>query len=432
MLQLCTSLLAAAALFLVALRRPQTGVLALVALVPFHGLLAVLPVTTSYWKEMCVLAIVLASALAGPAHRAGSSQLQWATPLALLVPFGVISAVVTHGSAAFFPVKIAFFYLLLLVVIWRFPFTPRDKDRLVTILLATATASAAFGLAQQVLQGDRLVEMGYAWGEQIRTTGPLLRSFGTFNQPFPFGLFLMVALLAGLSAALIEPGRLRSRLYWPAAALILPALVFSVVRASYVGLLVGLVVLGLTQDARIIRVLRRLLAVGVLGFLAFLAFPSGSGSVSALFSSSSLQQRISHWTESFRLVLFHPLGTGLGNTGSSAVRTGPGFDPLNPPYQPDNQYLKILIELGVVGMALYALLVALMVWSLLQLIRHLPAGSIDHAFACTALACTAAACVAGVFATYLEIFPLDLLFWTLPAVACCVPAAQERQAHPRA
>lgn len=422
MLQFCTAILVSAAIFFVALRRPQTGVLTLLALVPFNGLLAVAPVTAAYWKEMCVLSILAASVVVSPPHRPWASQLQWTAPLVLLVPFGVISALVTHGAAAFFPIKIAFFYLLLLLVIWRFPFTARDKDRLITILMVTATISALFGLAQQLLQGDRLVEMGYNWGEQIRTTGPLLRSFGTFNQPFPFGLYLMVALLTGLSAALIEPGRLRSRLFWPAAAVIFPALVFSVVRASYVGLLVGLVVLGVTQDSRITRALRYVLGVVVLGLISFLVFPSGSSSAAALFSSSSLQQRISHWTESFRSVLFHPLGTGLGNTGSSAVRSGPGFNPLEPPYQPDNQYLKILIELGVLGMALYTVVGILMVWSLLQLIRCLPAGKLDHAFACAALAVTAAACVAGVFATYLEIFPLDLLFWTIPAVACCVPA----------
>ena len=421
MLQALTALMLAGIIFGIALRRPQTAVVVLLALVPFHGLLAIAPVTGTYWKELSVLAIVTASFITPQRDEGYRAHLQWAAPLAILVPFGIVSALVAHGTGAFFPIKIAFFYLLLLLVIARFPFTARDKHRLITVILLTGTLTAAYGIAQQVLQGEALVDMGYKWGEQVRTTGPLLRSFGTFNQPFPFGLYLMVALITGLSASVLEPGRTRSRAFWPAATLMLPALVLSVVRASYIGLLVGLFVLGATQHPKIMKALQATIAVGAAGILTLLALFSGNGKLGALFSSSSLMQRLSHWTDSFKLVLVNPLGTGLGNTGSSAEKAGPGVDPLHPPYQPDNQYLKIMLELGFVGMALYIAIVALMVCALLQLLRQLPTRSVDYAFVCIALAATAAACVAGVFATYLEIFPLEILFWVLPAIACCAP-----------
>ena len=105
MLQFCTAILVSAAIFFVALRRPQTGVLTLLALVPFNGLLAVAPVTAAYWKEMCVLSILAASVVVSPPHRPWASQLQWTAPLVLLVPFGVISALGLTELPHFFPLR---------------------------------------------------------------------------------------------------------------------------------------------------------------------------------------------------------------------------------------------------------------------------------------------------------------------------------------
>ncbi|WKD57211.1 O-Antigen ligase [Corynebacterium capitovis DSM 44611] len=425
-----TAVTLAGVFFVISVRRPQTAVLCFLSLVPFHGLLTIFPVTSSFWKELAVLAILAGSFIAQPASDAGHYRafLPWARPLAILIPFGVMSGVIVHGLWSFFPIKIAFFYLLLVFIIWRYPFTQRDKDRLISVLLITGTITAIYGLLQQMVGGERLVEMGYTWGEQVRTTGPLLRSFGTFNQPFPFGLYLMVALLAGTSSALLEPRRLRSRLFWPASLVMGAGLVFSVVRASYIGLFIGLIVLGVTQHRRVFKAVQIVAGIGIAALVVVLSVFSSSSSIQALSSSSSLQQRITHWAESFQLVLSHPLGTGLGNTGSAAQKTGPGIDVLNPPYQPDSQYLKILIELGLPGMALYVAVVAFMIWSMRQLLRQLPTSSIDYAFVCIALAATTAACISAVFATYLEIFPLDILFWVLPAIACCAPQTRSRSA----
>ncbi|MGV0422196.1 O-antigen ligase family protein [Corynebacterium sanguinis] len=432
MIQLLTAVALAGALFLVALRRPQDAVLILLCLVPFHGLLKIAPVTISFWKEGAILAILAASLLPRntPSAAGYRAHLSWTAPLFILVPFGIASALIAHGSGSFFPIKIAYFYLLMIFIVWRHPFTAKDKDRLITILIVTGTIAALYGLLQQMLQGERLVAMGYEWAKEVRTTGPLLRSFGTFNQPFPFGLYLMIALLAGVSASLLEPNRLRSRLFWPLSVIMVVGLILSVVRASYIGLVVGLIVLGVTQHRRVLKLVLGVLAAAVGVIVVAGVALSNSQAVQALFSSSSLQQRLGHWTDALRIALTHPLGTGLGSTGSSAYRIGPGLDVLNPPYQPDSQYLKIALELGPIGMALYIAVVVFIVISLQQLLHRLPTHSIDFSFVCISLAATIAACISAAFATYLEIFPLDLLFWTLPAIACCVPTAARTMSEP--
>ena len=181
---------------LLLLRRPQRGVLVLAALAPFDGLLLLVPhpPLADGWKEALVLA-TLAAAVLRPDRVAPRVRPGWLVALVGLALLGAGSAVFVGGTQALLGMKINFFYLLLLPILWRCPFTARDRDRLVTVLMVTGTITAVVGLWQQVVGGAALNDLGYAWNETIRTAGGLLRSFSTFNQPFPFGLFQMLVLL---------------------------------------------------------------------------------------------------------------------------------------------------------------------------------------------------------------------------------------------
>lgn len=412
-----------AAILGVSARRPQNGVLVIAALVPFHGLTLISPVPPVYWKEAAVLA-VLAGCLVAPRPRGRRVVAPWLWPTALYVAVGTASALLVLGTSAAFPVKIAFFYLLLALVVVAFPFTRRDKDRLVTILLVTGVISAVYGLAQQVLGGDALVAMGYQWNENIRTAGPLLRSIGTFNQPFPFGLFLMLVLLVGAPAALAEPGRLRSRLFWILAPVILAAMICSVVRASYVGLVVGALVIGVVAFRTVLVVLSWLLGIVLVLGGGALALGAGGG-IDTLLSPSSLEQRGGHWTTTIPLLLTQPFGQGMGTTGSAAERAGAAADAIGRTYQPDNYYVKLALELGPLGLALFLAILVLALVTLRRLVQHLE-DPLERAFAAGALGMVAASCVAAFVSTYWEIFPLDLYFWVVLAAAGSAPLMTAR------
>lgn len=405
--------------FVLSLRRPQWGLLLIAALVPFHGVLFIAPVLATFWKEAAVCTVVAACFFA-PLPRGRAGVVPWLAPAVLLVIFGTVSAVLVLGPAAGFPVKIAFFYLLPVVVVHYFPFTRADKDRLVTLLLATGVVSAGYGLWQQLAGGWALADLGYEWNEHIRSAGPLLRSFGTFNQPFPFGFFLMLVLVVGGAAALAEPGRRRSRLFWWLAPVLLVAMASSVVRASIVGLLTAVIVLGVVFHRRLLGYLAALLGLGVLAVPVALALDR-NGALATMLSSTSLAERGGHWSQTLPQLLVHPFGNGLGTTGSAAQRVDALSSSLSRLYQPDNQYLKIGLELGGVGLALYVVVVGIAVVVLYRLIRLQP-DRFEQAVTAAALAVTLAACVAGIFATYLEIFPLDFYFWLLLAVGASVPS----------
>lgn len=65
-------------------------------------------------------------------------------------------------------------------------------------LVATTTAVALYGIAQQLIGASGLVALGYTWDVQIQVIGNRLRSFGTLDDPFLYAAFL----LFGLSAVL--------------------------------------------------------------------------------------------------------------------------------------------------------------------------------------------------------------------------------------
>lgn len=417
MIELLTTVLLSGVVFLVSLRRPQWGLLIVAALVPFHGLLLILPVTATFWKEAAVLAVV-AGALLAPREQSRMTVAPWLLPALVLVAMGTASAVLVLGAQAAFPLKIAFFYLVPAVVIYYHPLTRADKDLLVSLLLGTGLLTAVYGLWQQVVGGWALADLGYEWNEAIRYAGPLLRSFSTFNQPFPFAFFLMLVLVVGLAAALAEPGRLRSRLFWWISPLLLLGMLSSVVRAAVVGLVAALIVLGVVLHRRLLAVLAALAGVGAL-VVPVALLVDRSGALTTLLSSSSLEDRGGHWSDTLPRMLVQPFGAGLGTTGSAAQRLEGWRSPLEAVYQPDNQYLKIGLELGLPGLVLYAVVVVIAVVVLSRLIA-VQDDALERSFTAAALALTVAACVAGMFATYLEIFPLDFYFWFLLAAGASV------------
>lgn len=416
MLSLAIVLVLCAGIFPIAVRRPQTGVLIIAALVPFHGLNLISPLPISFWKEAVVLAVFVACFFARQPSGRRVAVAPWMWPLAIFAIMGTISALVVFRGEAVFPVKIALFYVLLAIVIIWFPFERKDKDGLITVLLVTGSISAAYGIAQQFIGGDALAAMGYPWNDVIRSAGPLLRSFGTFNQPFPFGLFLMLVMLMCGSAALAEPKRKRSIVFWCVAPFLLAGMISSVVRASYLGLIVGVVVIGLFLFRRLLKTFI-ILAVSILVISTPIALSMGASSgLQSMFSASSLAQRTEHWTRTIPFILTQPFGQGMGTTGSSIERVGDLPSGVNVMYQPDNYYVKVLLELGPLGFGVFAtvLVVALMV--LRRLIQH-ETDPLERSFAAGALGVTSAACVAATVSTYWEIFPMDVYFWMILAAA---------------
>jgi hypothetical protein len=397
-------------------RRPQQGVIVLVALVPFDGLRLIshLPSSVSTWKELLVLAILGATFLAPPEARAKSDHRRlpsWAPAVIGLLVLGLVSATVVGGEQAITGFRIDYFYLLLAVAVWRCPLSEKEKDRFVTVLMVTGALTALVGIAQQVMGGARLNALGYPYNTVIVTAGGHLRSFSTFASNFEFAFFLMVVLLMGLPCALSDTRRFRNRAFLAYLPIFAAALLLTFTRGAWLGLAIGGVYLGLRRY--------RLLLLAVPAVVLAFAFLPGS-ITSTSFSSASLSERGVGWQQNFEQVLSHPFGVGIGAAGAAAAKVakleagGTQVDtsvPGSPTYQPDNYYYKTVYELGVLGLWLWILLLASAFASAARIART-KSGS-ESSFALGAAACVAAAAAASLVATFFEIFPMDVLFWLL-------------------
>ena len=390
-------------------RRPQRGILLLALLAPFDGLLLLappeLPALTAGWKEALLLGTLVASFLAPKEARGPRRRLPlWAPAVAALLFVSVASGLAVGGIQALWGLKVAFFFVLVAIVLWRCPLDAGERDRLVTILLVVGVVTALYGIAQQGIGHQRLNAMGYEYNTVIRTTRGFLRSFSTFTQPFGFGYFLMLVLLVGVAHSLSQPGRLRSRLFALSVPVLGLGLASSVVRGAWIGLGVGLAYLGLTR----FRVLR----LGIpLAALALLFLPSDVSS--AALRSSSGVQRVEAWQSKFAHLIANPLGVGIGASSSASEKVvasrGAGDA-----FIPDNQYFKVVYELGVIGLWFFVLLLVAAFGSMRAATRR--ADPDDAAMALSAAAMVLAGSAASLVAGYLDIFPMDVYFWMLLAV----------------
>ena len=391
---------------LLILDRPQRGLLALVALTPFNGLLVLVPLPplAGYWKDGLVLLTLVGTFVAPPSARGrpGRRLPQWTIGLVVLIGLGVISAAAVGGLQALVGLKITFFAVLAGVTVWRCPFDARERDRLVTTLMVVGAITAAIGLLQQVVGPEYLAGLGFTYNDTIRFAGSFMRSFSTFIQPFGFGFFLMLVLLVGVPAALEDTGRFRNQVFLVLVPLYGLGLLSTIVRGAWLGAAIGIAYLAAQRY-------RALLLLVPLALVAVIFLPPEA--TAAAFSSSSSAERAQGWQENVPAVLDHPMGTGLGSTGSAALATARLSGERIKAYQTDNYYIKVLLELGIVGAWLFVLLLVGLFSELRRTSMHLQGP--DAALASAATAMVLAAAAACTVATYFEIFPLDLLFWMI-------------------
>lgn len=409
-------------------RRPQRGLLILAALTPLHGLLAILPLPgiAAGWKEgLLILTAICAWLRRSPTpsrqRTAVPLHAPWWPAAALWFAFGSASALIAFGTLGFVAIKVTFFFLSIVVILWFAPFDARDRDHFVSILMGMAVLASVVGIAQLIVGPGFLVSLGYQWGREVRTSGGLLRTFSTFVQPFPFGLYVMLALLVGGAVALAEPRRRRNRVFLWLAPLMVVAMSSSIVRAAILGLVLGMLWLAVLRH----RALLLPLAVG--GAAVAIAVPLVPSVSKVFLSSSSLGERSAGWSDIISSILVHPVGLGLGASGAAADRmstaAGATIYGVSANYQPDNYYVKMLLELGPVGLWLVlALFLTALAWTT-RLAWTLTGR--DAALALGISASLVAGMAACLVATYLEIFPIDVYFWLFLGVIGCAAAQHD-------
>jgi hypothetical protein len=391
-------------------RRPQRGVLALTLLIPFSGLLIIAPGKPPFaegWKEALALYTLAWSFLSTwDKPRVKHPAPRLVQPLAVYFGVAAASALLVGGTQGLVGLKIGFFWVVMGLTVWRTPLDARDRDRLVSLLMIGGLLTAVYGLAQQKIGDVGLANLGYAYNTNIRYTGSFVRSFSSFPNPFAFASFLTFVLIICVPVCLEEIKRYRNFIFLLLTPVLLAALVFTFVRGAWLALGLGMLYLALRKY--------RVLLLPVPFALLALAVLPGSFSTSA-FESTSFGERQVGWSQNISKVVSAPFGNGIGTTGASAEKTViVTHDVSRRVYQPDNQYFKVLYELGVIGLWIFVLLYAALLVTARRVESELT--GTDRAMAMGVTGLVIGAIAASFVATWLEIFPNDLYLWTMLAV----------------
>jgi hypothetical protein len=402
----------AIALAMLIAARPQRGILVIAALVPFDGLLKIIkhPPFSEGYKEMLTGYVFVWAFLSIVGQRREKlKRPRYMAPVLCYVAVGLFSAARLGGINATEGVKTSFFYLLIPVSLWWCPFTKKDRDHLITILMTTGFLTSLYGLWQQVVGAGELIKLGYEYNTDIRTTGPWLRSFSSFRQHSAFALFLTMVLLVCVPVALDQIERRRSKLFLAATPVIMLALAFTFVRSAWIAIAVGAAYLAVHRY----RVLFFFAPFALVGLMVLpLGFEKGA------FYSGSFQERQTSWTQNLNKAA-KPLGNGIGTTGSAAEKALSVQKKNLNFYQPDNNYYKVLYELGVPG-AFFFIMVLVTALLYTRDVEKQVTGT-DRSFVIGTSATIVGVMIAAYTLVYFEIFPDDLFFWLLlGTVTSCI------------
>jgi hypothetical protein len=392
--------------------RPQLGVVIIAALVPYDGLLVIVrtpPFTEGYKEGLTIYTVVWALLTVAKNRRPKEKLPRYVAPVLFYMAVGFASAVRVGGIDALVGVKTSYFYLLIPFALWMCPLNEKERDRIVSILMLNGFVTALFGIYQQVIGEAGLLKMGYQYETSIRTTGRFLRSFSTFVQPFNFALFLMMVLLVGTAVSLDQIERLRSKVFLAVTPIMLIALAFTFVRSAWMGLALGAFYLAFHRY----RVLL-FFAPFVLPLIILLPASFEQGA----FYKGSLQERQSGWAQNLNKAA-DPFGNGIGTTGSAAEKALKVQARRENFYQPDNNYFKVLYELGVLGLFFFVMML-IASFAYTREVEEQVRGP-DRALAIGAGANILGVIVAAFTSVYFEIFPNELYFWMLLGmVASCL------------
>lgn len=250
-----------------------------------------------------------------------------------------------------------------------------DPMRMRTMLRAvylSAIFPLAFTLADVVSGSPR----SEAKGDFVRLLGP-------FNQSNTFGRYLMLLIVFGV-AILPRLDRTNRRMLAVLLGISSVFLVLTYTRSALIGTVLGLLVIGLLQDK---RVLLALLIVVTL-FVVFdptlgarFTELGGEDSVVATDSRDSLQWRFQRWGEILTLSNEDPIiGIGLATTQRVTEEEK----------QPHNDFVRTFVEMGVIGFIAYVVVLV----SLLRLgwraAKNTPAGSFEQGVGIGFLGCAVA------------------------------------------
>jgi O-antigen ligase len=354
------------------------GLILILALMPFHAFFSVWlghqfghQQLWQGWKEVVSLLLVILAAILvwrDPQARSKLSR----PPVIAITAFLLVALVTTafeHPNlrAIILGFKTDFEYLILLLIAYLAA-TRKLESALTKVLIATSGLVIAFGLLQIfALPRDILQHVGYGPSTIepfliVAGQQDLIRIVSTLGGPNQLGAFLILPLCL-VTAMMIK------RLRWWHLPYLLAGLIVEIhtySRSAWLGLVVALaitVALNLPRKIRAASFIGAIMVLGaVIAGLLLTASHNNRLQYYLLHGLSSDQQSLDSTElhdqalrQGLHTIEVSPLGLGLGSAGPASFQSAS-------PEIPENYYLQIGIEAGIIGLA--AFLAVLVVISL--------------------------------------------------------------------
>lgn len=259
-------------------------------------------------------------------------------------------------------------------------------------------------------------------GSFLRSANGLGRVTGTFVHPNSFGFYLVLLLVMGAGILRHLEG-----LSWWFVTLVLAgatvALLLTYSRGSWISLVIGMLVVGVLQSRKLLLLLPAgLLAIPLVApsVLIRLSDLSQGQSVNGT-PGNSLLWRVDHWLLVLRAARGHELlGIGPGASDFLGEQVLP----------PHNDFVRMYVETGMLGLSLYVALLAAAVLTGFRALRRGRPG-LERGMAVGALGCTAAFLVGSVGGNLIsQVVVLLYLFTFLAAASAAGRFARPVPSHP--
>ena len=288
--------------------------------------------------------------------------------------------------------------------------TRQDRRRVLLACYGSAVVPLLVGLQQFVA------------GSYLKQASGLGRVTGTFVHPNAFGFYLALLLIMGAAVFRHLEGWARVLV---GSVLVLGTinLLLTYSRGSWIAVLVGVLVVGALQARKLLLlvpaglVLVPLLAPSVLMRLSDLSQEETINGT----PGNSFLWRVSHWGVVLRGARGHEF-IGLGPSSSDFLG-----ETVLPPH---NDFLRMYVETGVLGLTVYLAVLGAMVALGLRALRSVPAPGLSRGIAVGVLACTVAFAVGSSGGNVVSQVVVLLYFFAFLALASGLTAGEPPDRRP--
>lgn len=444
-------------LIVIAARWPDRSLIALIVFLPFQGFILAklwawgMPTSVvrhmGAWKEALALGVILAGArhFLATGRRADALDRIALGFVAIVVLYLLAQAAFLPSAPSAFAVRILGFrqdagFVLLLLGARHAPLPHNFLDRGARAALAVAVVVAAVCVFESIDSSgwNRFVvntiqytryQIGVLHGNppnpnDIRIYGnvagtQIVRAGSVFLSALTCGFYLVLGFALALERALRRDG---AKWCLPALVLIGAGILLTQTRSAILGALV-VALIAFRPAAGRSQHWRTQLAI-VVAALAIVAIPAALATgltkrVTATSNNADNAAHVSAFWDGVRTIGHHPLGSGLGTSAG----VGQQFDQSSALVIPENNYLQIGIELGVLPMLVFVALTVSLVLNLRSAARRRPQAAISAAWA--------AAAGLAVAAWFLQVWLDFAVAWTIWGLAGAALGASRVRARQR-